>query len=259
MPIVTLLNAKNNYKYKFQKKKRPRLNKDDIKFYQHFIKESGISFHYDPITNNIEYHIPNPDGNQDSDVVFEMEGTDTGGQVIRWVINHAIRVSKLPRKKLANFEARTEGKAIMLYIQAALLRLEVGDEFWVSNGNPENTDGPNPAFLINLFAILEKILGVSFELLDKSDEDKHRFCLVRNQNKAPETEWSCDEILSTEMVDQILFVSSFYPPTQPLELKCEIKRDYHVDAIIRIMKLINFTVNEDVSVDHRRLVVTPGL
>ena len=49
----------------------------------------------------------------------------------------------------------------------------------------------------------------------------------------------------------------FYPPNHPVELKCEIKRDYHVDAIIRILKLINFTVKEDVREDHRMLVVTP--
>ena len=165
-PKATLVNAKYNYKYRMGEEKRgkkknphqrPRLNQDDINFYNHFIQGSGVSFDYDPGTNNLIFQPSsssstigtesNNDHNRPRRSV-EIDGFDTGGQVIRFLLNWSIReYGKYPSSLLQTYTARTKGKGIMLYVQAALLRLQVGESFTVIGGNPYNPDGPSPDFL----------------------------------------------------------------------------------------------------------------
>ena len=282
-PKATLVNAKYNYKYRMGEEKRgkkknphqrPRLNQDDINFYNHFVQGSGVSFDYDPSTNNIIFQPSsssstigtesNNDHNRPRRSV-EIDGFDTGGQVIRFLLNWSIReYGKYPSSLLQTYTARTKGKGIMLYVQAALLRLQVGESFTVIGGNPYNPDGPSPDFLKQkLFPILQEMLGISFQLFDDSTPNSPKFTLFRDQSIEVATndssnsgsdKWESNEIHSTEMVDQLLMMIGYYYDYQdygnhqnssnknkPKEivLKCKMTpTDYHVDAMIKVLRQV---------------------
>lgn len=153
--------AKLNWKYRCRRCRRRRCGKykrrikdPDLDVIQKFCTEENIHVGYDEFSDDIwfETHYvkksntnnTNDDDNDDDDDI-ELDGWDTGGQIIRLFMSAAINSSsrRMIRKPPATLHIEPfyeedrvngkKGKACMLYIQARLWTLRVGDTFTVRN------------------------------------------------------------------------------------------------------------------------------
>ena len=242
---VTLRRAKFNFKYRRQKKQKPRLKADDIAAYEHLLQgtRTPVRFGYDPETNDLWFDThthTHSTGDEGGDIDFD--GFDTGGQVIRWWLQWVIRQAGGRVVAPTTMMIPSDGKACMLYIQAVMYTLAVGESFTVCGGNPANSDAPSHAFLCTLYDELRALLGISFILEDETHDGKPQFTLRRLADVEPDAEWrSADN--SLHMTDQLLMAISFAKPLQQIVLRCESNsRDYHIPAMIRLMVQDGMTV-----------------
>lgn len=243
---MTLLRAKFNFKYRGRKKDKPRLNRDDIRACKHLLNETGVRFGFDPKSNNVWFAIL-VEGKS-----FEFDGLDTGGQVIRFWLQWAILKAGGRNGPPEPMTITSSGKACMLYIQAVMYTLRIGESFTVKGGDPDNSDAPNYEFHIELFQQLREMLGISFQLNDESEHNggTPQFTIVRLDDVEPDPNWSSgDEPLTIYMADQLMMASCFVKPAQQIILKCEVDRDYHIDAMIRVMRVCGVEVSDTVVED----------
>ena len=230
---MTLLRAKFNYKYRRQKKQKPRLKGDDVAAYEHLLAGTGVGFGYDPETNDLWFHTP-VEG-----LDIEFDGLDTGGQVIRFWLQWVICRSGGREGPPATMALPSKGKACMLYVQAVMYTLKVGQSFTVQGGDPHNADAPDCEFQCALFHELRAMLGVSFALEDESrlNDGNPQFTLTRLEDTEPDPRWRCgDAPLSVEMADQLMMAISFVKPPRQIMLRCESSSDYHIAAMVRCMR-----------------------
>ena len=159
---------------------------------------------------------------------------------------------------LGMLQIRSAEKACMLYVQAAMHTLKPGDSFTVRGGSPRNADAPSFDDYKRIFAALRGLLGLSYELLDQSDSDGSQFMLSRQDDSQPDAEWDQGEgNLSIYLLDQILMALVFAEPDSVcVTLRGEYDRDYHVSAMVKVLRLVGHTVVD--SVDGATRVITLG-
>lgn len=254
---ITIRRAKLNYKYKRRRKtqkQRPRLNDDDTSVLTHMLQRTRVRFGYDPTTNDLWFDTPIP-GND-----IDFDGLDTGGQTIRfWLQYSVLHSGGRSDGPPAPLTVTSDGKACMLYVQACMFTLAVGESFVVRGGNPDNADAPTPRFFGRLFEELEGLLGLSFRLEDRSLDAGGESCfeLVRSEDVTPDFDWRPGTVpLDVHMVDQLLMAIGFVRPNCSVILRCELKKDYHVDAMVRILQVLGHTIGCEVGNDEK--VITIG-
>ena len=131
----------------------------------------------------------------------------------------------------------------MLYVQAAMHTLKPGDSFTVRGGSPRNADAPSFDDYKRIFAALRGLLGLSYELLDQSDSDSSQFMLSRQDDSQPDAVWDQGEAnLSIYLLDQILMALVFVAPGVNVTLRGEYDQDYHVSAMVKVLRLVGYTV-----------------
>ena len=253
---VTLLRAKFNYKYRRKKKQKPRLKADDIHAYQHFLKGTNILFDYDPASNNVSFTT------SIAGTSIEFDGLNTGGQVIRFWLQWVVCKSGGRRGALETFTIPSDGKACMLYVQAVMYTLKVGEWFTVVGGDPNNSDAPTHSFVQRLLEKLRPMLGISFVLEDETSKTNNgtpRFTITRLEDVAPDpSSWSCveDNPLSMHMTDQLLMAISFVKPKFQIVLTCELNKDYHIAAMVRCMVQDGMEVRVQTKKEKKIQVIT---
>ena len=252
---IMIRNAKNNFKYKRRKSKKPRLNAEDLGVIQHMLQGTNVTHAYDPETNDLCF-----DTHIEGDQHVVIDGNDTGGQIIRTAMSLAIKYAGGRFAPLSDLEIQNGAKGCMLYVQAAMHTLRVGDSFRIRGGDPTNSDAPTPAYFQQIFAALRAIIGLSYCLTDLSDSDGAHFVLSREEDTAPDADWEQgDGNLSIYLLDQILMALVFWaPPRSRVKLRGDYDKDYHVPAMIKMLQLVGHTVNDAVEKPNRFITVTSG-
>jgi len=265
---IIIRRAKLNLKYRRgkwdQKKKYRRRVKDpDLEVLQTFCSEGGISFGYDGTTDDIWFET-RAKGND-----IEMDGWDTGGQIIRLFMAVAINsVEDSRRKAPATLQitpfleadrgaAGRKGKACMLYVQARMWTLRVGDSFTVIGGDPLNDDALAFHEHDALFILIRQVLGRNFTMRNLTGEDGvAHFVVTRHDDIAP----SISEIATdAHTVDQLVMgaIAIFqqntmlakegyngHSPPSSFTIRCPPSRDYHPDAVIRAGRLFGMRIED---------------
>ena len=250
--LVMIRRAKYNFKYKRRKGNKPRLNADDLDAIEHMLHGTRVTHTYDPATNDLCFNTRTAGSGS-----LVIDGEDTGGQVIRTAIALAIRISGGRSMPLGMLQLRSAEKACMLYVQAAMHTLKPGDAFTVRGGSPRNGDAPSFDDYKRIFAALRGLLGWSYELLDQSDSGGSQFMLSRQDDVVADAEWDQGEgNLSIYLLDQILMALVFVAPGVNVTLRGEYDQDYHVSAMVRLLRLVGHTVVDVVQGASR--VITLG-
>ena len=110
----------------------------------------------------------------------------------------------------------------------------------------------------SIFAALRGLLGVSYELLDQSDSDSAQFVLIRRDDRPPDASWDQgDGNLSIYLLDQILMALVFVKPGFRVALRGDYDRDYHVSAMVKMLRLVGHTVVDSVN-GANRVITLPG-
>mmetsp|Transcript_4791 Transcript_4791/g.10117 ORF Transcript_4791/g.10117 Transcript_4791/m.10117 type:complete len:284 (-) Transcript_4791:276-1127(-) len=246
---ITITRAKLNHKYKRRKKQKPRLNDDDTSAIAHMLQRTKVHFGYDVVTGNLWFDTPIKGDD------IEFDGLDTGGQVIRWWLQWSIVRSGGRDGPPESLRVYSNGKACMLYVQASMFTLEEGESFVVQGGNPANSDAPTPRFYAKFFDELRALLGVSFRLEDLSTSNCPKFELSRSKNVTPDSNWNQGTVpLPVHTTDQLLMAIGFVRPDRQIVLRCEEKEDYHVDAMLRVLKVMGHKI--DCVVHNNERVIT---
>jgi len=247
---VIIQRAKFNFKYKKAKKTRPRLNADDMAAIELMLEGTRATYTYDPETNDLcfDTHVAG-----DSNIIID--GLDTGGQVIRTALSLAINISGGRVAPLRVLEIGSPQKACMLYVQAAMHTLKVGDSFTIWGGSPTNPDAPSFEDYGNIFKVLRGLLGVSYRLVDQSDADGSKFLLSRDADGERDPNWDHgDKMLSVYMLDQILMALVFVKPGVCVTLRGDYDQDYHVPAMIKLLRLLGHSVDDIIENWQRRCI-----
>jgi hypothetical protein len=249
--VVMIRRAKYNFKYKRRKGNKPRLNQDDLGAILHMLQGTRVTHTYNPSTNDLCFDTHTVGG----DSLF-IDGEDTGGQVIRTAIALAIGISGGRSIPLGMLQIHSAEKACMLYVQAAMHTLKPGDSFTVRGGSPHNADAPSFQDYQCIFATLRGLLGLSFELADESEPDSSQLTLCRREDSPPDAEWDQGEgELSIYLLDQVLMALVFVPPGFCVTLRGKYDRDYHVAAMVMMLRLVGHTVVDAVEGASRVIVV----
>ena len=137
------------------------------------LQGTSVTYTYDPETNDLRF-----DTHVVGDRHIIIDGKDTGGQVVRTAMSLAIKYGGGRSAGLADLNIRSKGKACMLYVQASMHTLKVGDTFTVKGGAPTNSDAPTYGDFQQLITILRDFLGVCFCIRDLSNSDGPQFLLA---------------------------------------------------------------------------------
>lgn len=277
--------AKLNWKYRRgnkwddQKKKyRRRIKDPDLDVLQVFCSEEGIDFGYDGTTDDIwfETHVESEGSKND----IELDGWNTGGQIIRLFLAAAINSVEDSCRSVpttlqiapfleADRASGRNGKACMLYVQARLWTLRVGDSFTVVGGDPLNDDALAAHEHEPLFHVVRQVLGRNFTLRDQTGEDGvANFVVTRHDDTAPS---STEITTDTHTVDQLVMgailifqknamvpnkqVNSGHIISSPsrITIRCPPSRDYHPDAVIRVGRLFGMEIEDTKPLDGEEI------
>jgi len=244
-----ILRAKYNFKYKQRKVKpgkalKPRVNKDDLEAIDHMLRGTAVTYSYDPTTNDLWFDT-HTHSDTENDIVID--GEDTGGQLIRLFMSLAINKAGGREESPAPLRAANDKKACMLYVQGVMFTLKVGQSMTVEGGDPSNPDAPTPTDWIKLFDILRSLLGVSYRLEDLSEASNPKFVLTREADADPAAEWTQGEgLLSIYLMDQILNALVFFKLKSPLTLRGQYDPDFHIAAMVRVLRLFGHKVKDEV-------------
>ena len=175
--IIGCEQVKLNYKYRtrgWETNNKPRLRKADLDALGRFCESEGINIFYVPHTNTLWFE---KEGATD---IKMMHGWDTGGQLIRLMLGLIInsnggRKCAPPNLILKPFidadrASGKVGKACMLYIQAMLTTLRIGDSFTVNGGDDENPDAPSFSEYHEILMMFQEYFGRCFTL-EKIEND----------------------------------------------------------------------------------------
>jgi hypothetical protein len=276
---VILRRAKFNWKYKKRKKAKPRLNSDDLTVVAHMLKGTNVTFTYDPATNDLIFDthtVATPATSSSSTVAgsgdLEIDGLDTGGQVVRSALQLAVLMAggRSVDQPLGDLHVRSAGKACLLYVQGSMYTLKVGESFSIHGGTPTNADAPSFAEYCTLFDMLRDFIGRSFTLADMTPAGgEAHFVLTREADVAPVPDPSAwhvaaaaadaagrsSETLSFYVMDQLLMALLFIKPALPctIRLVADWDRDYHIAAMVKMLRLVGYSV-EDVRDGARRII-----
>lgn len=275
---VVLLRAKFNNKYKKRKgKSKPRINRDDLNVLTLMSQHTLVTFEYNQDTNDLVFdtHI-SPSDELKNDII--VDGEDTGGQIVRTCLQLAIQISGGRRASLPTLEIPSREKACMLYVQASMFTLEIGESFTIYGGSPRNRDAPSPAEYRHIFGALRKFLGVSFRLDDetssvptssstapasstkKSTLSPSRFVLTRDEDVQPAVDpskFDCEPPMTYFMMDQLLMGLALVKtaPTQAIQLVCDYNEDYHISAMVKILRLLGHQVADERKGVQRKIAI----
>jgi len=230
------------------------------------IQELPINIEYNKKTNDIKFTVDHGDiTNLTNLKSIEVDGYDTGGQVIRTMLGLAIKTAVSLDKtiEIAPFTCSSVGKASLLYIQMAVNMIPEHSSFTVIGGNPYNVDGPQPNDFARLFEILSKIYGINLELVDDTGPwsgEMYRFKLIRRSNTIVKyTEDVIEITIDSHTANQILMSHIFFRELAISKIKLSIiedlENDYHIDAILKIMTTLNITFTDITNDDTRTIVV----
>lgn len=269
----TIRRAKLNWKYRrgaWQKKQRRRVNEQDINVLAHFVKGLEITVGYDPKNNDLWFE-RDVDGED-----VEMDGWDTGGQLIRLFLTLAIVSGRgrteepepleLPifRPSEGEREKGKKGKAIMLYVQAAMWSLSVGQSFTVKGGDPLNSDAPSSEDYRHLFDLFRYLFGRNLRMT----VDGHSYTVSREKDCGIQTNfldespslsgegWQLTEVgdgkilsVNIHLVDQIIMgavvLRAQCVPFGKITIKTAICQDYHPEAMIKAGRALGMNIIDD--------------
>ena len=104
------------------------------------------------------------------------------------------------------------------------------------------------------------MLGRSYELLDETGAESSQFTLRRGDDTPPDAEWDQGpEKLSIYLLDQILMALVFVEPGSfRVTLRGEVDKDYHVSAMVRMLRLVGHTVADEVVDGRETRVIAVG-
>eukprot|EP00729_Bicosta_minor_P024199 gene24199-27486_t len=276
---VILRRAKFNYKYKRRKKPKPRINADDLGAISHMLEGTPVTYTYDPATNDLIFDTHTVASGSD----VEIDGEDTGGQMVRSALQLAIQMAggRATERPIGDLHIRSEAKACMLYVQAAMYTLAVGGSFTIHGGTATNGDAPTYPQYCEIFDTLRSFIGVSYRLTDRSSGGVAQFVLTREADVVPAVDPSAwlgagggggsgagagggdgvgsGDILSYFMMDQLLMALIFIKPNTPgrIQLVCDYDRDYHVAAMVKMLRLVGYPVDDVRSGAQRIVTVHP--
>merc|ERR1712224_392889 len=102
------------------------------------------------------------------------------------------------------------------------------------------------------------LLGLSYELLDQSAAGRPQIMLTRRDDVQPDQgTWdSGHRNLSFHYLDQVLMALVFTPPGFCVTLRADYDPDYHVPAMIKVLRLVGHTVVD--VVDGAQRIITLG-
>ena len=191
---------------------------------------------------------------------------DTGGQAIRMMLTLAMLSGEgaggeTKRMVLDVFSDEDrklgkKGKACMLYIQARMWSLEVGQSFTVENGDPMNSDAPTFDNYVSLFILFKEIFGVYFSIVQNDKaytirREKHPIPLVQGKGWSIDNSTSGDAVsidLDKHLVDQVLMgaiaLRAKGEDFRKIVIKTKIGRDYHPWAMISIARTMGMEIED---------------
>jgi len=255
--------SKFNWKYhrgKLNKNKPGRLKDADLTALLHFAEILGITVGYNKETNDLwfERDVEGED--------MEIDGLDTGGQAIRMMLTLAMLSGEGPggetkRMVLDVFSDEDrklgkKGKACMLYIQARMWSLEVGQSFTVENGDPMNSDAPTFDNYVSLFILFKELFGVYFSIIWRDGghtikREKYPIPLFRGKGWSIDNSTSGEALtidLDTHLVDQVLMgaiaLRAKGKDFRQIVIKTKIGRDYHPGAMISIARAMGMEIED---------------
>ena len=86
-----------------------------------------------------------------------------------------------------------------------------------------------------------------------------QFTLLRRSDSQPDAEWAQGEgNLSIYLLDQILMALVFVKPGVRVTLRGDYDRDYHVSAMVRMLRLVGHTVGDAIDGANRVITLGPG-
>ena len=264
--MIMLKRAKLNYKYrdfkgKWKTNPKRRIKDRDLEALLHFCNFVTVKLGYEPTTNNIWFVSKNK-------LNFEIDGWDTGGQVIRLLLTLAILDSEreLPytplsvepfpdEKRVPNAKGVIpKGKACMLYWQAIWWTLYCGERFTVVGGDCENTDALPYSQHKNLFDIFRTLFGINFiGIRGKNDKGIDTFTLERGEDVGVTMDDKHIEC-SIHFMDQIimgkiaLIRRGITLPKITMKndtpLDDKFRKDYHVDAMLKVARAMKIPYSD---------------
>ena len=236
---ILLTTAKKNMKGYFQKgewRKKPRINDDDKAVLDHITRSSGVEVTYEPSTNDLQFNIPKKGRS------IEFSGEETGGQIIRLLIQVAILRAEGRIFDSDTLIVSSPKKGSTLYVQMVLYLLDVNESFTIKGGDHENCNAPTVAFWEKVFSNILRMTGRTYTIKEYGDE-----VTVTRKGDGPDPvtvssfDTTGDTIKrSNYMTDQLLMAYFFTANTvedgvdSHLTIKFfKNKRDFHVPSLIR--------------------------
>lgn len=263
---IMLRQAKLNYKYrdykgKWKKNPKRRIKNPDLTALLHFCTYVTVKLGYELSTNDIWFVSKNK-------LNFEIDGWNTGGQVIRLLLTLAILDSEreLPynplsiepfpdEKRVPNAKGVIpKGKACMLYWQAIWWTLYCGEKFTVVGGDCENTDALPYVQHKKLFDVFRTLFGINF--IGKRETNKEgidTFTLERGENVGVTMDDKNIEC-SIHFMDQIIMGKIALTQRGITLPKIKMKNDtpldnnsrndYHVDAMLKVAQALKIPYSD---------------
>lgn len=257
--IFEIISVKENQKYT-RKRKRPRLSKLDLDILYQFCNPEDIEIVYDSKTNNLQFEKPGVTE------YHTINGYQTGGQLIRlWLaltINSGMgrqtNPSDIVLKPFTKQERESGriGKSNMLYVQAVIFTLRVGDTFTVKGGDHMNPDARSFAQHSQLFQMLEQYFGRRYTLVystNESDDRLDTFTLTRladliipvkdQEHQDHTVVIECDESLADYLIMAWILFKKQEMELPKYTIKTIISRgEYHVFAMVNAAKVLGLDI-----------------
>ena len=259
--ILGIVEAKLNYKYRtrnWRSKPKARLRGADLDALVHLCEMEDISVFFHPETNTLWFE---KEGLTD---IKMMHGWDTGGQVIRLILCLIIN-SNGGRKNapsdlilkpftVADHESGKVGKACMLYIQAVIPTLRVGDSFTVKGGDDENPDAPSFSEYHEILMLFSEYFGRNFTLEKIESEDgMNSITISRHRNTDVPTEPVTIELshnghLADHLIMMWITLKMQGVELPPYKIVSPILRgNYHVNAMVESGKWQQLNIRCNIS------------
>ena len=257
--------VKNNPKY--FGRKGPRLTNKDIIILAHFCQEYNIIVGYEKKSNTLWFENEN-----ENPITYRISGYMSGGQLIRLIMTNVVNSMdrktpthtslKLNPYSLLDKTNGTVGKASMLFVQAKLWTLNIGDTFIVEGGDPFNPDAKSWETHESMFCIFRSIFGYNFTLKNiTEDENNYKFLLTRDKDITSDRLEMCTINTDIHTADQILMgviaiKEKLIPHEIPLiTIICDYTPDYHISAMVNVAKSLAINIYDSNDGKKRTIVI----